>query len=194
MLRFDDHKNQKRKMKGRSVLVALCLVFLGTGIVISVLGVNTLQNAKASLSWPKARGQVVESIVKRRRSESTTGRNQRTKTTYKATVFYDYSVDGTEYSSDKISFGDYSSSSPSHARRIVNRYPKGKTVEVYYNPAKPQVAVLEPGASWSSYMPLGLGVFFATAGGAVLAGSIIGKTRGGRRNGSVEPSNTSDSA
>ena len=180
-------------MKGKAVPVILGLVFLGAGIGVSVWGGRTLQNAKASSSWPKVQGQVVESDVERERSRSGTGRNRRTKTTYKANVFYDYSVNGTKYSSHKVSFGEYSSSSPGHARRIVNRYPKGKTVEVHYNPEKPQVAVLEPGVSWSSYMPLGIGVVFAIAGGVVVAGSIMGKTRERGRNESVEPSSAPDS-
>jgi hypothetical protein len=165
-------------MKGRTVLIVLGVVFLGVGIGISTWGSSVLKNAKASSSWPIVEGKVVASDVERERSTSGTGGERRTSTTYKANVFYEYSVDGTKYSSDKVSFGEYSSSNQRHARQIVNRYRKGKIVQVYYNPGKPDVAVLEPGVSWSSYMPLGMGVVFAIAGTAAFIGGIVGKKRG----------------
>jgi len=65
-----------------------------------------------------------------------------------------------QYSADMVSFGQYGSSSRSHAEEIVNRYPTGRTVAVYYDPSDPGTAVLEPGVTWSSYMILGIGLSF----------------------------------
>jgi hypothetical protein len=43
-------------------------------------------------------------------------------------------------------------------------------VSVYYDPANPQEAVLQPGAKWTTYIVLVIGVVFALTGGLILAG------------------------
>ena len=50
------------------------------------------------------------------------------------------------------------------AGEIVNRYPTGKKVKVFYNPQDLKVAVLEPGVSTSSYLFLGFGILFTLMG------------------------------
>ena len=153
------------------------LLFVALGIAISVWGAVLLTRAKASVSWPSVEGKIIAASVKTQTATPSGGRTRATSRTYKANVSYEYSVGGTRYSSDKVSFGEYGDSDPEHARGIVGRYPAGKTVQVYYNPEKPDVAVLEPGASWSSYVPLGVGILFALAGVAVSLGGFVAKKR-----------------
>ena len=43
-----------------------------------------------------------------------------------------------------------SSGSNAGAQKILNRYPEGGGVAVYFNPCKPHIAVLEPGTSIGS--------------------------------------------
>lgn len=50
-----------------------------------------------------------------------------------------------------------SSSNPNHARQILNRYPLGKQVDVYYNPSKPQDSVLERRLGCAVYVGLLVG-------------------------------------
>lgn len=64
---------------------------------------------------------------------------------YVAEVLYEYSVHGERYSSDLVSFGEFGSHNTKNAQRIVDEYPAGKSVVVYYDPDNPDVAVLRPG-------------------------------------------------
>ena len=45
---------------------------------------------------------------------------------------------------DKVSFGQYKSGDISYAKEIVEKYPEGSKVKVFYDPNNPEIAVLEP--------------------------------------------------
>ena len=64
---------------------------------------------------------------------------------YHAEVLYEHVVDGQLQSSHDISFGDYVSSEPLHAKGVVNKHPAGTVVTVHYSPSNPTKAVLETG-------------------------------------------------
>ena len=110
-------------------------------------------------------GKVVSSKVAQSRSN-------KQKTRFRAGVVYKYTVDGREFQSDTISFGMESTSSKA-AYRIRNRYPKGKEVMVSYNPESPETAVLEPGATWTSYGVLGVGLAFFGVGLLLFGSSLL---------------------
>ena len=71
-------------------------------------------------------------------------------------------------------FGQYGGKY-NHASRIVGRYPEGKEVQVYCKPSRPEVAVLEPGVSWSSFIALGLGLFVIVVSVLAILAAIYGK-------------------
>jgi hypothetical protein len=169
--------------KSRTFLALFALPFLAAGIAMMVLwGIPTLQKAKTSTSWPTTRGVVIDSDMERK-VDNGTGRHRSRSITYHAHVTYEYAVDGTEYNCSTVSFGQYGSSSRNHALQIVNRYPVGKTIEVHYDPDRPESAVLEPGVSFSSYLGLGLGGVFAVVGAVLLIAAIAA----GRKTGSPTP-------
>ena len=152
------------------------LIFLAVGIGLSLWGLSVLSNAKASTAWPTVQGTVTSSEVNREsKTRRTNGRSRRS-TTYSAEVSYTYQVEGAEYSANRVSFGEYSSSNASHAQSIVSRFPAGKEVPVHYNPEDPSTAVLEAGVSWSSYIPLGLGAIFSIVGLIVVAALFFGRS------------------
>ena len=155
----------------KNLILAIIITFVGVGVCI--WGIGTLGKAKASSAWPTTGGKVITSKVEKHKKTSGSTRKRRRSTTYKAQVLYEYTVDGIRYSSKKVSFGEYSSSNPTHARQIINRYPEGKNVKVYFNPDKPNVSVLEPGVSLWSYMPLGIGAVFIIVGVFKFLGPFI---------------------
>lgn len=149
-------------------------VFLAAGIGLSIWGHGMLAEAKASADWPTVQGKVTSSGVSVRKSTSGSGSKKRTSTVYEPSVIYDYTVNGKSYTSHRITAGDFSSSSSKRAHRIVNKYPAGSTATVYYNPDEPYQSVLEPGATFFSYVPFGSGILFAVVGALVLLGWIFG--------------------
>ena len=78
-----------------------------------------------------------------------------------AQVQYTFLVSGTAFTSSQIRYGSSHSES---ARNIVQRYPTGKTVVVYYKPDKPSESVLETGLGLSAYIFPMFGMVFIFAG------------------------------
>ncbi len=124
------------------LLGALSLVFLGLALSNTIRGHD-------SLSWPSATGQITLSRVETRVWKNTPR--------YAPDLLYDYTVDGEHYTGMLIGttpaynlfgimLGDNpSSDSREEVERIINRYPRGQAVTVFYDPAAPAISALEPG-------------------------------------------------
>ena len=137
------------------------LIFIVVGASVAFFGFRGLIRAKASTDWPSTQGRIVESSVESHRSSS--GSNG-SSTTYHAEIMYEFAVNGVTFNGDRVAYGDYGSSNPSHARSVVNRYPKNKTVTVYYMPDKPEECLLEPGVKGQSFFLPGFGLVFFIVG------------------------------
>ena len=149
--------NVRQLSPGKAAAVLLIIGIVGAALTI-FLGIPMTMNALESKGWPTTDGIVTV-------SEFTTNRNSDDgSVTYGASVAYDYKVNGTSYTGSNVHFGQYGTSDPSYGRGIVNRYPAGKQVRVYYDPDELSTSVLEPGAGWSSFMVAGIGVLFTLLG------------------------------
>lgn len=137
------------------------MIFIGVGFGLFWKGTADMELAKESVEWPFIEGRVVSSEVVRKTSRDSDGH---TSTTYHAEISYEYTVGGTGHYGDKVSFGDYGSSSRSHAAGIVGRYPEGKQVLVYYKPDKPSIAVLETGVKGGTWIMPIIGSIFGIVG------------------------------
>ena len=91
---------------------------------------------EASQEWFSTSGQVVKSRVEVSGGEVTSVRPR---------VVYEYTVGGQRYQSQQIRAGDtlLSIRASGDAYKIIDRYPEGATVTVYYDPADPAQAALE---------------------------------------------------
>lgn len=138
-----------------TIIFPWIFILVGGGILYA--GVTNLRRAAASKDWPTAPGKVVVSELDRRRSDKGSS-------TYSATVVYDYKVDGTDYSANRVSFGSGSSSNPASARTVLNKYKVGTAVSVHYAPKDPALAVLEPGVSTGTMLMPGIGAVFFLVG------------------------------
>ena len=94
---------------------------------------KNVQMAKASVNWPTTTGRITASEVKKvvfRRQPQVT---------------YAYSVNGTAYVSQRVSFaGGYK---PKEVDPVLARYPVGGEVMVAHDPQNPAEATLETGAN-----------------------------------------------
>ncbi|MDD4205780.1 MAG: DUF3592 domain-containing protein [Candidatus Delongbacteria bacterium] len=137
------------------------LIFVAVGFGLFWKGSSDMEMAKKSETWPTVEGKILSSEVVRKTSSSSNGGSS---TTYHAEVEYEYTIDGKRYFSDRVSFGQYGSSDRGHAAGIVNIYSPGETATVYYNPEDYNLAVLETGAGFGSWMMLIIGSIFGIAG------------------------------
>jgi Protein of unknown function (DUF3592) len=129
-----------------SILLLIDLVIMG-------IGIRNVVRASGSSSWPKVPGIVAQS------ESGTEGVfNDREPLTrrdylqdgyaimYVARLRFAYSVNGQNYSTDKLHFGQtVSSGDSSEAQLRLFKYPLGSAVTVSYDPANPSTAAVEPG-------------------------------------------------
>jgi len=151
-------------MKKRILVNLFLSIFVIVGIVVAIQGKKMLATAKESANWPYVQGEVISSEMEVRKETDDDG----TSVTYSAEVLFEYEVAGTVYSANRVSFGQYSSGAPGLARKILNKYPAGTVVKVYYNPDDPEISVLEPGTTFSTYLVLIGGLVFVFFGGLFL--------------------------
>jgi hypothetical protein len=121
---------------------------------------------KASASWPAVPGQIVSSrtVEEEERRRDDDGREHIDRT-YRPEIRFTYRVDGNDYATDTWKpGGTVGSGSPKYAEGVVARYAAGQSVQVYYDPAHPDVAVLEPANRDGAALPLVFGVAFGLAG------------------------------
>jgi len=106
------------------------------GCVLLVIAIRRSVKASKSLKWPNVNGAILQSMV----VAQAQGRGR----AYVPRVSYEYEIDGISYSGTAITVCD-SSLGRAWSQKIVDRYPGGAPVKIYYNPEKPSDALLEPG-------------------------------------------------
>ena len=151
----------------------------GLGIVAFVKG---RRQAKGSAQWPTAPGLIttsaiieerIEDKVKTDGDEDTTGfqqNRQRFTLRYRVDLHFVYRVGQRDYVGTTWAWGW----TPFYGRRelaeqVTSQYAKGQKVTVYYDPAQPDIAVLEPANLQGSLAPLVFGAICAVGGAALLA-------------------------
>ena len=142
----------------KRVVIGTVIIICGAGFVLH--GITTINKGKESTGWPTTPGKIIQSEIEERETTTGTGSDRRTTISSVAQLEYEYSIDGTSYKSRRVSFAQ----SSQEAQAIVNRYPLGKGVKVYYDPDDHGFAVLEPGLKKGSYFFVGFGGFIALFG------------------------------
>lgn len=107
--------------------------FVISAILLGIILMSQLSAAKAK-DWSSTTGTILMSMLEARRGSKGHMVNY-------PVVLYQYRVGGTDYQSRKISPGMEWGGSGAPA--VVERYPTGSSVTVYYNPQNPAEALLE---------------------------------------------------
>ena len=120
-------------------LAGITLLIGLTGLLYA--GWNFKQD-RASLSWPETTGKIIHSDVEvvTHRSNDTDGFDS---TKYDVRVHYAYDVNGQAHESRRLRFGSSGFKGRSDANKFHRRFPSGKEVSVYYDPAKPTRCVAQ---------------------------------------------------
>lgn len=125
------------------------------GVSLILIGAYPFVRANLSTQW-----QAVDGVVRVAEVRSEEGSLFGLSLSHQVRLQYDYHVERTAYQGKRVDFGFGSQSFllNSFARRIVERYPVGKSVRVYFDPGDPTNAVLERVPS------LGSSVFWMVVG------------------------------
>jgi len=123
------------------------ILILALGVYLVSFSVRSKKKAEASQAWPSVPGVILTSEVKRTMSTDDDGN---TDYSYHPAVSYSYQVNGQPYESKLMAFGGVvGHSNPTKAQEQLKPFPVGAQVPVFFNPEKPQEAVLsqKPGGA-----------------------------------------------
>ncbi|SMF09209.1 Protein of unknown function [Alteromonadaceae bacterium Bs31] len=142
-------------------------LFMLVGIIFFIIGCYNLFRAFQTYSWPSVQGRIISSGVE---SYTTTYTDRATdrlseQTVYDAYIAYEYIVEGARYSNDTVKVGGtIGSNIKAWTRALLNKYPQGKTVNIYYKPTDPTQSVLEKGIQLSTWFVAVFGLAFFVFG------------------------------
>jgi len=97
--------------------------------------------ARASVHWPSVEGVISESTLQER------GRGRDPSPAY-AKIRFTYTVNGSDFCSRWKSFTLYAGDDAA----FVLDHPRGKNVQVFYNPHNPKEAVLQTGEAYTNWL------------------------------------------
>jgi hypothetical protein len=120
----------------------IVVVALGTLCLLSMLLLarKSRRLFEASRSWPVVEGVVTKSTT----CQLTDFEGKLFKIYYQPQLTYDYMVNGQTYTSDRLRWDEAWFRTQAGAEQFSADYPPGTKVSVYYDPAKPELAVLNP--------------------------------------------------
>ena len=108
---------------------------------------------------------VVEKEERDSREDSDGRIEESVDTFYRPEIRFSYRVGGRDYSAETWKSGPVvSHGTPGPAEKVVARYATGQKVPVYYDPTRPDMAVLEPNNREGTGMVLAMGIVFGLAG------------------------------
>lgn len=139
--------------------------FLVLGIVLVYVGLKIRRRAIASASWPRAPG-VVTSIDVHASRSSPTRPDAATQTTYHPKITYDYEVGGRRLTGSRLNFSGRHYYSHRKAAAQLDPFPVGEAIEVFYDPADPDMSTLSTATS-------GTWTLVILAGGMVFLGAFL---------------------
>lgn len=126
-----------RKSGRTAFLIGFIVLWSAFIAVFDVLLGSALWDQSRTASFSHTRGVVTHSEIE---SKSTSDG-----TTYSADIHFRYSVNGVEHTQDQYRAFMSSSSDYARAEEAVRRFPVDAEVDVFYDPAAPQQAVLDKG-------------------------------------------------
>jgi hypothetical protein len=133
-----------------AILLALALATL-----LPCAALPKYLRAKSSVQWPQAKGVITSSHLVVGHFKQMKG--------YRGVVQYRYQVGSAEYSGSRFSFGRDHLAVQDAWQKVLDAYPVGKTVDVYYDPRDPGFAILEPGLPGEMALLYKMDLFFIAA-------------------------------
>ncbi len=150
----------KRTAPTKTQILSIPLII---GIILIVFGARFILLAEATKDWQKIDATVTKvNLIKTTSSTSTTTSKQKK---FDISVLYRYQVNGKQYQSDKYSYGDGKTVKSRLKNKLVAQqwlqkspYQTDNEISIYYNPKKPQQAVIKTGSNIWTFIPLIIGL------------------------------------
>lgn len=117
-----------------AVLIGFGVIAIAIGAVVYLVQFRQGLRADASKKWPQAPGIVIASAL-----EKSPEHRRR----YIAALQYSYRVAGKDYRASRVFWGG-NEGREKHMASVVETYPAGASVRVFYDPKNPAEAVLDP--------------------------------------------------
>lgn len=143
------------------------IIFLVTGLPLLLLaGIfatrawHGQRKVFAARKWPRTTGRVISATIEettlRQRVGTSTSRYRWVKR-YVPQIVYEFQVDGKIFRGTRVYFGEVLfSSDTTSSQRVVEQFPIGSPVTVYYAPDHPEDAVLQLRVGWGTRLAWGL--------------------------------------
>lgn len=148
---------------------------LAGGIALIVISQRNRKKGLESQNWPSVNGLVTVSEIKQGMDRD---EDDHVTYHYSPKVEYTYEVGGQTYHAKTISFGGVVAyKNPNKVQPVLARYPLQGNVRVFYNPLKPQEAVLEQGAGKGVRLSLIFGIVLLALSCAIACPMTIGIIR-----------------
>ena len=155
------------------------LTLLVGGVLLFLTGQDWLMGF-TSLNWITTQGQIITSQSVPCQRKYDFGNSLRAK------IIYEYRVNSVSYSSSNLTFTTdslffFDCGNPD---KVLNLYPVGMTVVVYYDPKKPENSVLRPGGTSFAGIGFSLIIFISGAITLLLDKSAFRKAKRNKKQGS----------
>lgn len=119
-------------------------------------GVQAYLSAEDSSRWPSVQATITLSEIAGEYTDSV-----KSYWVVRPSIKYAYEVEGQAFEGDRLTFRSIKRSfgmAEHGLERLLNKYPVGQPVQVYFNPADPSQSVLEAGGSTDMLMPTLIGL------------------------------------
>jgi hypothetical protein len=129
------------------------LIFFIIGCIVLGFGLWMIRWRLRVQSWERVSGRLVSKEITKREASGDT--------TYLTVARYQYIGGGRELTGERLRFDGQGGSKHSPARMMYDRLPEvGGAIDVWFDPATPEEAVLDPTLQWSTYGIALLGAIF----------------------------------
>jgi hypothetical protein len=137
-------------MNAASANIGFGLFLLAVAAFMAFKAQRQLRNDKLdaklqaeSANWPTAPGQITDVRIDVTRGVISTGNSVTPTQSYQPKVAYLYTVGGQPYRGSRINFKVLNFAFENRAKKAVENYKVGTAVPVFFDPADPQVSVLD---------------------------------------------------
>lgn len=134
-----------------NLYIIILILFTIAGLFICIREWRHIKNQKKSDQWLSIEGVIVES-----KPYNPVG-------SLLPVIKYSYQIEDSTFTND-FEFPPGTAAMPEFSKSYMEKYPEGKTINVFYNPEDANQSTLEPGQQKDDWLIFGIGVLTTITG------------------------------